>query len=356
MSKFGIAADIGTTNVALALVDLASGEIAARHDFPNPQRAFGADVISRINAANAGHLHEMQRLISCGISAGTNELRESVGVRGECMKTVIAGNTAMLHLLCGLSCEGLAKYPFRAEKIPFACIPRSANTTGAIPHLSPFIGGDVVAGLLYVMNMPDALPSFLLLDLGTNGETALYNNGKITTASAAAGPAFERTRGGASATIAELARLVRIGAIDETGLYKSESRPDEKSHLSQKKIRDLQLAKSAVRSGLEILIEESGEPRTVFLAGGIGEAMRVADAVEIGLIPPHFAEKTVAVGNSSLGGAIRMLVEPAAAQKDLDEILQNHAEIILAEHPRFNDLFIKFLDFGGIAPEPPRTF
>ncbi|MCL1877730.1 MAG: hypothetical protein FWF80_02630, partial [Defluviitaleaceae bacterium] len=142
---FGVAVDVGTTSVVLALVDLSSGEIAARHSFFNPQRVFGGDVISRIHAANEGHLQEMQGLIAKALDDGIAKLCKTADLRGECdiAETVIAGNTAMIHLLCGISCEGLARYPFSAEAARDA---QFASKT-IVPYLTPFIGGDIVSGL-----------------------------------------------------------------------------------------------------------------------------------------------------------------------------------------------------------------
>ena len=343
---FGVAVDVGTTSVVLALVDLSSGEIAARHSFFNPQRVFGGDVISRIHAANEGHLQEMQGLIAKALDDGIAKLCKTADLRGECdiAETVIAGNTAMIHLLCGISCEGLARYPFSAEAARDA---QFASKT-IVPYLTPFIGGDIVSGLLYVM--PFAPKNFLLVDLGTNGEMAFFNNGALTTASAAAGSAFEQLSGGASGAIAELARLIRSGEIDETGLFKAcERDATAKKIFSQKQVRDLQLAKSAIRSGIEILLDAANKspgkaaPEATYLAGGIGTAMCVKSAAEIGLIPPNLS--TSAVGNASLGGAIRLVLSPTRAREDLCKILKTPTEIVLAEHPLFEELFLEYMDF-----------
>ncbi|MCL1845010.1 MAG: ASKHA domain-containing protein [Defluviitaleaceae bacterium] len=357
MDRLSCAVDIGTTNIELALVDLASGEIVARHGFVNPQRAFGADVISRIHAANNGHLEEMQDLIQNALADGIKSLCEN-----KISEIVVAGNTAMIHFFLGLSCEGLGKFPFETAdtKLP----------QNIIPWLTPFVGGDITAGLLHVLPLAAAAGKkrFILIDLGTNGEMVFYDNGKLTVAAAAAGPAFERTRGGASAAISGLARLIRSGAVDETGFLapracvagdtcsrsRMQLKIDDVSdtekydiiNFSQKKIRDLQLAKSAVRSGLEILLEAAeGEPDALYLAGGMGANIDADDAAAIGLIPPYFCDKTIAVGNSALGGAVRLLLSPESARNDLQEILKKPTEIILAEHPNFEKLFIQHISW-----------
>jgi len=203
------------------------------------------------------------------------------------------------------------------------------------------VGGDVMAGLLHVLR--EGKRRFLLIDLGTNGEMALADGYKLIVTSTAAGPAFESGRGGASGVIHTLAELVRGGIVDETGLLEGNAA------LTQKQIRDLQLAKSAVRSGLEILLAAAGlaygDLDAVYLAGGIGQTMDVRDAVDIGLLPDALREKARAVGNASLGGAALLLRAPQAAAADMAR-LQTAEEINLAEHPMFNDCFMEYMGFG----------
>jgi uncharacterized 2Fe-2S/4Fe-4S cluster protein (DUF4445 family) len=211
-----------------------------------------------------------------------------------------------------------------------------------MPWLSAFVGGDITAGLLHVLQY--GKERFLLIDLGTNGEMVLYNSGILTVTSAAAGPAFEGGHGNASGVIHELARLVRTGAVDETGLLNGES------VFTQKDVRDLQLAKSAVRSGLDILLGGAAGLTydgldAVYLAGGIGQAMDVNDAADIGLIPRELCGKTIAVGNSSLGGAARLLLSPSQTADVLRDLLKGCNEVNLAAHPRFGELFIQNMSF-----------
>ncbi|MCL2004495.1 MAG: ASKHA domain-containing protein [Oscillospiraceae bacterium] len=338
----GIAIDVGTTTVVLALLDLSAGEVLARHSFMNPQRAYGPDVISRIDAANNGALDDLRRMIAESIAAGIDALLASCGLT-HAGEIVLAGNTVMTHLLLGLPCQSLGVVPFK----PVCRLEERYNLFGSsvtlLPWLAGFVGGDILAGLLYVPRKS----RFLLIDLGTNGEMALYDNGKLTVTATAAGPAFEggSQLGGASGVISALARLVRTGAIDETGLLEGES------VFTQKEIRSLQLAKSAVRSGLEILLDSAGLETAsldaVYLAGGIGQALNAEDAADIGLLPPKLTGRVSAVGNASLGGAARLLLSPARARQDMDALLSAVTEINLAEHPRFNDLFMESMMFEG---------
>jgi len=362
---YGIAADIGTTTVVLALLDLTSAKIIARHSFMNPQRAYGPDVISRIHAANEGHLADLRRLITESIADGIDTLLKNSFIK-KIDEIVIAGNTTMIHLLLGRSCGNLGVFPFKTDftlekKYLYADVFFSGSiridcSVKIIPWFAAFVGGDITAGLLYVLQnvttltaqLPKSDRSFLLIDLGTNGEMALYNKGKLIITSTAAGPAFENSaRGhivGASGVIHELAQLIRNEQIDETGLLKT-----AQGCFSQKEICDLQLAKSAVRTGLEILLDSAcmthNDIEIVCLAGGIGQAIDVSDAAAIGLIPQELVCKTLAIGNSSLGGAVRALLSPEDAEKDMQTLLSNFIEINLAEHPRFNDMFTENMFF-----------
>ena len=357
---FGVAADVGTTTAVLALMDLSDGTVAARHSFPNPQRAFGADVITRIGAAGAGHLGELQAAIVSALRDGIHTLLDARGA-DKLQEIVIAGNTAMMYLLLGLPCGSLGAAPFRPafklrDTYPYAEIFGVDDLRGKalmdcpvriVPYIGAFVGGDVTAGLLYAQSegiSPQGTPSrFLLADLGTNGEMALWDDGKLWVASAAAGPAFEGgISGSASSVLDALAHLVREGGIDETGRLREGAR----SPFTQKQIRDLQLAKSAVRTGVEILLAEAGLAYdaldAVYLAGGIGQALDPQSAVTAGLLPS--AQKARAVGNASLGGAAMILLDPdrMGAAKGL---ARNAQEINLAAHGRFNELFVEYMAF-----------
>ena len=341
---FGVAIDIGTTTVVLALCDLKNGAVIKRHSFYNPQREFGPDVISRIDAANRGGLFVLKNMINKRIASGLKELKKHCD--GEISEVVIAGNTVMTHLLLGFSCQSLGVFPFRPARELLEEYWLFGLPATIVPWFTAFVGGDIMAGLLFRKKKE----SFLLVDLGTNGEMALYQEGKLLVTASAAGPAFEGAAGcgaggGASFVITELANLVKKGSIDETGMI------TEDNIFTQKQVRDLQLAKSAVRSGLEILLAAAGlsysQVDKVYLAGGIGQAMDIDDAVTIGLIPAKLAEKVIPAGNTSLGGAIRLLLAKEQGKKEIAELQALVNEINLAEHERFNDLFMENMFFGG---------
>jgi len=350
---FGIAADLGTSGIVLALADLSDGSILARHSFPNPQKAFGADILSRIGAATRGQGAALRRLAAQSVCAGVETLAAKRGIRPESIRDMaVAGNTVMVHLLLGQDCGSLGIAPFAPGFVPRPAYTYAEVFGGGavcpvrfVPWVSGFIGGDVTAGLLYLSR--GGRRRFLLADLGTNAEMALYDNGRTVATAAAAGPAFETAAAGlgVSGVVRALAGLFRSGLVDETGRLA----PGAPSVFSQREIRDLQLAKSAVRTGLELLLETAGmgygELDAVYLAGGAGQAMNPDDAAAIGLLPAALLPKARGAGNTALGGAAAFLTAPKRAAADIEGLLAAAEGINLAAHPRFQAHFLRFIDF-----------
>lgn len=350
---FGIAVDIGTTTVVLLLIELSTGKIVARHSFQNPQRAYGADVISRMSFANNGGLKSLHRSITDAVSAGIRSLVSSYSQANQLhAEIVIAGNTTMIHLLLELSCESLGVFPFQpvVSLKDMYTYPEVFGTSEwecsirIVTWFSAFVGGDVAAGILHAMS--EGSQRFLLVDLGTNGELALYDDGNLFVTSTAAGPAFEggNHAGGASAVLEDLARMVRQGCINNSGALAADAPPV----FTQKEVRDLQLAKAAVRTGVETLLEAAGIGYSgldaVYLAGGIGQAINVDSAVAIGLLPAELHERVSAIGNASLGGAALLLLSPDSLET-ISKLIASAESINLSEHPRFNDRFVEYLSF-----------
>lgn len=197
--SYGIAVDIGTTTLAAELVELKSGAKEAVATSVNHQRAYGADVISRIQAANEGKGALLQYCIRTDIKALMVDLVKQAGIsREQVEKIVIAGNTTMCHLLRGLSCEGLGAAPFTPTDISLW-----EGTAGELlgdytwnakavilPGISAFVGADIVAGI-YSSGMDLQEKACLLLDIGTNGEMVIGGKEGFLVTSAAAGPVFE---------------------------------------------------------------------------------------------------------------------------------------------------------------------
>lgn len=405
---FIVAVDLGTTTVAMQLRDKATGETVDTYCERNPQRVYGTDVLARIEASCNGSRKELQRLVCESLARGLRQfaacLRERPGARILCM--CIAGNTTMEHLLLGYEVESLGKAPFvpvetglqkgkaadlfrgggRMDRLPG----EPAGMEDGIPldfpvYIAPcvsaFVGGDIVAGL-YALDMFPGLPrgkragngavletaqTALLIDLGTNGEMAVTDGRRMIVTATAAGPAFEG-HGDLIGTdrIALTADLMRRGLLDETGLlaepYFDEGVPVEagraagmagstkenKCYFYKEDIRALQMAKAAVRAGVEILWEEMGcqEVDRVYLAGGFGYYLDVEAAFAIGLLPVHMRGRVQAVGNTSLAGAYELgrdLFEDRIKAGMLEKNLSAAERINLAEKERFETLYLKYM-------------
>lgn len=401
-AEFDVAADIGTTTVAIALVCRRSKAVLAERTFNNSQREYGADVLSRIEAANAGHLEELQRFIWRDILEGIEGLIKDSGSAGNVGRLVISANTTMEHLFAGDSCEKLGKAPFTPVSLElrrkksrdiYAKVPgRYADMEVILlPGISAFVGADIVSGM-YECGMQESRNPVLLLDLGTNGEMVLGTREGFLATSTAAGPALEggnifcgvpgvagaissismvgsrlvvhtikneRPIGLCGTGVLELAYEMRkMGLADEMGAFLEKYREtgfpaakDARGNniiFTQQDMRQLQMAKAAIRSGIELLLREAGlsssDVDKVYLAGGLGYKLNVYKAAGIGLIPPSLREKTAAVGNSSLSGALRFLREADAAEK-MKELRGKTKEMNLAVHPGFETSYYQYMSF-----------
>jgi len=386
----GIALDIGTTTLAFELFDLTDGRRLSVYSAANSQRSFGADVVTRIKNATQGAARTLHAYIIEDIRNGISNLLAQANVPADNVRgMVIAGNTTMLHLLHDLPCDTLGVYPFTPVDITlravrFDFLPRCKALT--LPGISTFVGADITAGIFYLGGIKNE--TYLLIDLGTNGEMALVHQGKIFVSSTAAGPAFEagnisqgiasvsgavtyarytlesngfeyKTIGGVSpigicgtGVVDITAELVRHGMVDETGRL-SDACPNKRVetapgiYFTQADVREVQLAKSAIRAGIEILLESArctpDDISHVYLAGGFGYKLNTRNAETLGLLPAGMAQKTKAVGNASLGGAAKTLLtdDPASTAA----LAASATEISLAAHPKFNDLFMEYMMF-----------
>lgn len=390
---FGIAVDIGTTTLAACLVSLRDGKILASASAMNRQRTLGTDVISRIQASNCGKGKQLQALIRADLEKLIEKLLKKAEISVSSVdKMIVAGNTVMEHLIMGYSCEGLGCFPFQPVTLGPIRFRLELLEGCLMPGISAYVGSDITAGL-YACGFHKKEEINLFLDLGTNGEMALGNAERLLTTSTAAGPAFEggnlscgtgsipgaishvtidewgrcrtETIQGQNAVgicgtgVIELtAELLRTGLIDETGLfndlyfeegYPVAITPDgNEITFSQNDIREVQMAKSAVRAGVELLIENYGiqyaDIRHVYLAGGMGFSLKKEAAVQIGLLPEELQEKITAVGNSALAGAVLALNE-ADWQEKFEQLKEHAQEMILANEKQFNEYYIKYMMF-----------
>lgn len=398
---YGIAVDLGTTTLAFSLYRLSDGTLCGTHSALNRQRIFGADVISRIRAANDGHDWELCSLIRSDLSQGMQRLMETGGVGAEQIRKIaLAGNTTMTHLLLHYSCAGMGEYPF----LPFSLEQEARTSTELFdvegldcdvmifPGISAFVGGDITAGL-FAEHFAERKKCTLFLDLGTNGEMALGNGQLLLTASAAAGPAFEGggitwgtgsiegavsgfrlsadgakeviTIGGktpcgicGSGAVEIIAGLLEQGLIDETGLlaepYFAQGYPvsvtetGETIFFTQKDIREIQMAKAAIRAGIELLIEKAGitcdEVDAFVIAGGFGFHLNPDSACRIGLLPKACRGRMYAAGNTSLLGAGMSLFSDCL-NRELQRLSGCAREVSLANEKGFQEVYMAQMYF-----------
>lgn len=392
---YAAAADIGTTTIAVRLLKMPEGTPVDVYTDINRQRAYGADVISRIEASNSGKKEALKKSIREQLEKGLRMLMKD---REGTLKTmVIGGNSTMIHLLMGYSCEGLGVYPFTPVNIS------TIHTTGkelfdqwtddldimVCPGVSTYVGGDITAGM-YALDFDKREKPCVLIDLGTNGEMAIGCRDKILVTSTAAGPAFEggniicgtgsipgaicsvelkdgeavvRTIGDKEArgicgtgVIDTVYELKKAEIIDETGLMEEPwfeegfllSSENGGIRFYQKDVRELQLAKSAVRAGLETLISKYGtsydEIEHIYIAGGFGHQMDVRKAADIGLLPEECLEKISAEGNTCLKGVEKALTD-RAAQERLRYLAEIAEEVQLSNDKQFQEFYMEYMYF-----------
>lgn len=399
-SAYEVAIDIGTTTIAMELLGKDSHKVLAKAASINSQRVYGADVISRIQASVDGKKVELQEYIRSDLKKGLEQLAEEARIQmADIRRIIISGNTTMGHLLMGYDCDGLGVFPFTPVNI--GLISGSSQEilemdgmeaqVELLPGISTYVGGDIVSGL-YACGFDETEEVCMLIDLGTNGEMAIGNRDRILVTSTAAGPAFEGgniTWGTGSVpgaicavtieneilqirtimdeapvgicgtgVVETAAELVRAELVDETGLldeeYFEEGYPlaetseGKKILFTQKDMREIQLAKAAVRAGAETLALRYGikkeEITRIYVAGGFGYKLDTDKAIAIGMLPEEFEGRIKAVGNSSLAGAQKYLAD-CEAKNRMQRLAECAEEIALSTDKAFNEFYMDAMFF-----------
>lgn len=380
---YGLAVDIGTTTVAAYLYDLSSGKCVDRCGEMNAQRAFGSDVISRIQYASTKEgLEALCRVIRKQLSDVASQMCDDIS---KIKYVSIAANTVMEHLFADLSPETIGVAPFTPLSLFGDECSASEMLEGfasdcrlyLCPAVAGYVGGDITAGILS-SGIGDSEETVLFIDIGTNGEMALGNKDGFICCATAAGPAFEGAeiecgspaQDGAintvgidltytvlgdceaksicgSGLIDAVAALLRSEEIDEGGCLDEDYYFNNDVYLSGKDVRCLQLAKAAVRAGIETLLERSGKTyddiSEVLIAGGFGAYMSIKSACAIGLLPPALMDRTRHVGNSAGRGAAICL--SAEGREALAEIAKRCSYEELSSSALFNDNYIEAMMF-----------
>jgi uncharacterized 2Fe-2S/4Fe-4S cluster protein (DUF4445 family) len=389
----GIAVDLGTTTIVAQLVDLETGHVLAVRAALNAQARHGADIMSRVEFAVAAHEQPtLQKLVREQIGQLAQELLAAAPCAGREIKSVVvAGNTVMHHLFCGISLEPLSHYPFEPVSPGLRIFQSGAlgwelaggPTVHFLPCLGSFVGSDILGGLL-ATRLHEGERLAALIDLGTNGEIIVGNRERMLCASTAAGPAFEGARismgmRAATGAISEVRAqdgklhchvlgnvsprgICGSGLVDavaaslELGWIKPSGRlADGESlllaepvSLNQWDVRELQLAKGAIAAGLRILLEQWGASKDalaqVYLAGAFGNYINHASARRIGLLD-FPAEKVTPSGNTALLGAKLALFSLKEHHGAYPEILSKVQHVSLNEAPGFQDTFVEEMGF-----------
>ncbi|MGD8554222.1 MAG: ASKHA domain-containing protein [Anaerolineales bacterium] len=407
----GLAVDVGTTKMALYLLDLQSGETLAMLGAMNPQVAYGEDVVSRIayTEQHEGGRQLLQSKVIEALNAGIQQCCDQAGVsQTHIVDAVVVGNTAMHHLFAGLPVRQLGLAPYVAAVSDPLQVP--ANPLGlelapcAQVYLPPVIAGYVGAdhvSMLLASEVWNTKKTVVALDIGTNTEITLAVGGRLLCCSCASGPAFEgghihdgmRAAPGAiervqihqgqirlqtidnqppvgicgSGILDAVAELLEAKALNPSGnmdqahgLVRRPGRHPEvvlaetdrsAGHnrdvvVTRKDVHEIQLAKAAIRTGLEILLAEAGvshdEIEEFIVTGAFGTYLNLRSAIRIGMFPDLPLERFRQIGNAAGAGATQMLISKQRRQL-AEEITQRVEYVELTTHPGFSDRYMKAL-------------
>jgi uncharacterized 2Fe-2S/4Fe-4S cluster protein (DUF4445 family) len=417
----GLAVDMGSTKLAVYLVDLESGVTIASTGIMNPQIAYGEDVISRIAFANRenGNRKLLQtRLVETLNQTVTTLLGNSGADRDQLVDGVMVGNTAMHHFLCNLPVTQLGAAPYVAavsepldirasevgiEMAPGANIHIPANIAG-------YVGADHTSALLASQSFA-VNETMVLVDIGTNTEISITHKGRVLSCSTASGPAFEgaHIRDGMRAapgaiekvlikdqkieifTIAgaapvglcgtgilkAISEMADAGILDNRGVFTKRATGYEEyiqqqrgpngnsvaqfllvpAHatghgrdilVTRKDIHEIQLAKGAIRTGIEVLLKETGlSPLDVdhwVIAGAFGTYLDLNSALRIGMFPSAPIERFHQVGNAAGVGAKQMLL--SKHRRETARELASKVEYIeLTVYPDFTNMYVDSMYF-----------
>lgn len=397
-SKCALAAfDVGTTTIAAYLMDAYDGHLLASGSRLNPQSSYAADVIERCNYDIEQKNGLLRKIVLDSMNELIRELCEKIAINKDDVYGVsFAGNTAMHHLFLGLPTETLVLAPYVPVMLKeqtyiardYGLNIHPQGILRVLPNIGSFVGADTAACLLAAEY--DRIEKLtLMIDIGTNGEIVLGNSERIVACSTAAGPAFEGAkiqfgmRGAAGAIdhvtwenghlrysvigneepigicgsgLIDAAAVMLNMSVMETSGYLNDSPYylTDKIYITQKDIRELQLAKSAIAAGIDILCDEMGVELEnidkVLVAGAFGNYMRPSGACNIGLIPMALKDKIVPVGNAAGEGA-RLAILSREEFERVAGIAGTTEFLELALLPEFQNVFIKHLEFPGKTVE-----
>ena len=413
-AQMGLAFDLGTTKIAGYLVDLDRGVTLASCGILNPQAAYGEDIIARLVYASesASHQRKLQQVVIQAFNELAASLCAQAGIKPQdIVEAVLVGNTAMHHLALHLPMDQLLRPPFvpaaagaldlKARDLGLSIAPGAY--IHCLPNVAGFVGADHVAMLLATEALWTGKTA-LAVDIGTNTEVSLVSRGEITCVSCASGPAFEgghikhgvmagagaiermnltgdkveyQTVGGAppagicgSGIIDAVAGLYSAGIVDASGrmqehprvrltdgqrefvLVDGEERGDAPAiTITQHDIREIQLAKGAILTGIQVLLQSKRiaekDVELVVLAGAFGSYLDLANTVAIGMLPCLPLDRFRQVGNAAGAGA-RMSLASMGQRREAANLARRIEYIELATVPRFTEIFARATRIGQV--------
>lgn len=375
---YAAAVDIGTTSVAISVLDISSARVVERASFVNPQISFGLDVLSRMSAAIdlKDNLYKMQEQITKAIEENIVKIfnKHSLDI-DSLYEVVFSANSVMMHILMGVDPTSLGEAPYKI--VSYFNFEIDAKDIGmklgrytkafTIPSISSYVGADILSGVNHI-DIESMDKNVMFMDIGTNTELVLKYKDHYYASSCAAGPALEgmniefgsRAELGAienvffdldsgsknivvigkqraksicgSGVLAVIREALKVGLIDYRGrlvkledLDENDKRRaflkdiDGKSvidlgdvYITKKDIRNIQLSKSAILSGIVLLFKKLGmraeEVDDLFIAGQFGYHLSKDMLLNTYFIPKIDEEKISYLKNTSLDGAISVVL------------------------------------------------
>lgn len=400
-----LALDLGTTTLAGRLLD-ANGAALAAAALENPQRNCGDDIVTRLQRARDGEAVALRHRLLSGVRELAEGLLAQVG-RGMDSLTAVAAaaNPGIAHLLCGWEVAPLLVPPYRPQQYAGVAVelPGPWPPLFLFPLVNGYVGGDLVA---FVYGRPAPSAPTLYLDVGTNAELALFDGRGWQVTSVAAGPAFEgggiscgrRLGPGAivaveadddrlrpvtadggpplglcgSGLLTAVAAALAAGLIDGSGrilapaavtsplarylvadgdgwalqLYRDARR---EIRLTQADVRAFQLAKGALRAGIDCLLARAGlaaaELAAVVITGAFGAALEPAALERVAALPPAMIDRVLFTRDGALAGVCRWLQSDEPGRTELRELVPRLNPYPLSGTPAFERAFLSAMNF-----------
>lgn len=392
--EYAAAFDIGTTTVVGYLFSRSSAQPLAVAGGMNRQGRYGSDVLSRIDYAFQNTVEPLRELICGQLAELLGRLCREAGVEKRAVSRLcVTGNTTMLHMAAGLDPHSLSLAPFLPQSLfgeeADLRLPGFPGLRAYLPRcISAYVGADITCSILAsgILHRPGKL---LLVDVGTNGEMALKTGDGLYCCATAAGPAFEGAgiscgssacEGAVSAVSLEAGAL-RCGVIGggearslcgsglidavacllQTGdiSFKGRVRPELGGEIpisgavkiTQRDVRQLQLAKGAIRGGMDTLMDAAGldygQLDGIVLCGGFGSRLDPASAQRIGLLPEGMASRTSAIGNAAGAGA-GWILQSAGMAAEAGRIAAMAQLVELSTSSFFQKQYIEAMNFPAL--------